>query len=43
MKSSSTGERIAGGVDQRYEAPTETASSISNMRRDDVGYGWDIF
>jgi len=40
MKSSSTGDRIAGGVDQRYEAPTETASSISNMRRDDVGYGW---
>lgn len=40
MKTSSTGERIAGGVDQRYEAPTDTASNITNMRRDDVGYGW---
>ena len=32
MKTSTTGERVAGGVDQRYEASTETASSIANIR-----------
>lgn len=40
MKTFSTKERIAGGVDQRWEAPEETASNITNMRRDDTGYGW---
>jgi hypothetical protein len=40
MKTSSSGERIAGGIDQRYQAPNETASSIVNMRRDETGFGW---
>ena len=40
MKTSSSGERIAGGIDQRYQAPDETASSIVNMRRDETGFGW---
>jgi len=40
MKTNTTPERIAGGVDQRWSAKEETATAIVNMRVDDTGFGW---
>ena len=40
MKSKSTEETLALGVDQRWKAPPQSASDIKNMRVEDVGLGW---
>ena len=40
MKTKTTEERLAGGVDQRWKAQNNLASDIQNMRVEDVGLGW---
>ena len=40
MKTKSTEERLAGGVDQRWKVPSNLASDIRNCRIEDVGLGW---
>jgi len=40
MKTINTAEIPALGVDQRWQAPDNTASNIVNMRLDDQGFGW---
>jgi len=40
MKYITTKEIPAGGVDQRFQAPDNTAGEIVNMRLDSTGFGW---
>jgi hypothetical protein len=40
MKYITTKEIPAGGVDQRFQAPDNTAVDIINMRLDSTGFGW---
>jgi len=40
MKTKTTEERLAGGVDQRWKAVPNLASDIRNCRIEDVGLGW---
>jgi hypothetical protein len=40
MKTKTTEERLAGGVDQRWKAQNNLASDIRNCRVEDVGLGW---
>ena len=39
MKYITTKEIPAGGVDQRFQAPDNTAADIINMRLDSTGFG----
>jgi len=40
MQTNTTKQIRAGGVDQRYEAPDNSASDIVNMRQDSEGFGF---
>lgn len=40
MRTQTTPEISAGGIDQTWTAPDNSASDIINMRLDDTGFGW---